>query len=97
MLSSKIMMIYRIIALLILSIPTAINVYSEGGFVSSIIYLPLITVGLSAIAIFIDGKIETLLNKEIVPTKLSVSTTDSYLKNSAIPMTLFTSLTGTSP
>ncbi len=81
MLNSKIMMIYRIIAILILSIPTAINFYSKADVVSSIIYVPLITLGLSAIAIFIDGMLEGLLNKTGDLTKLTAPTADVYLNN----------------
>jgi len=72
------MLIYRIIAILILSMPTAINVYSKGDIVSSILYVPLITLGLSAIAIFIDGKLEELLNKPIVITTKTAPTADIY-------------------
>jgi hypothetical protein len=63
--SSKIIVLYRIIALLILSLPTIINIYIKGDIVSSLIYAPLITLLLSAIAIFIDEKIESILNKAI--------------------------------
>ena len=96
MLTSKIIIIYRIIALLILSIPAVINVYSEEDIVSSIIYVPLITLGLSAIAIFIDGRLEELLNKDIALTKLSVSTDDIYLSNSAIPINVTNTAIGKS-
>ncbi|PHR84402.1 MAG: hypothetical protein COA59_07335 [Colwellia sp.] len=63
MFSSKIIVIYRIIALLILSIPIAVNIYNKGDIVSSVIYVPLITLGLSGIAIFIDSKLDALLNR----------------------------------
>ncbi|OUR84126.1 hypothetical protein A9Q75_03225, partial [Colwellia psychrerythraea] len=71
--------IYRIIALLILSMPTAINIYSNGDIVSSIIYVPLITLGFSAIAIFVDGKLESLLNREMILTKFKVPTANIHL------------------
>ena len=66
MFSSKIIVIYRIIAVLLLAIPIAVNIYSKGDIVSSILYVPLITVGLSAIAIFIDGQLEDYLNRKVV-------------------------------
>lgn len=66
MLNSKIIVTYRIITLLILSIPTIVNLYSKGDVVNSIITVPLITLGLSGIAIYIDGKLEWLLNHERV-------------------------------
>ncbi|PKH86266.1 hypothetical protein [Colwellia sp. Bg11-28] len=83
MFSSKIMVIYRIITLLMLSIPTVINIYSNGDIVSSIIYVPLITLGLSAIAIFLDGKLEAVLNRGMILTKFRVPTANSYLKTTS--------------
>ncbi|OUR84463.1 hypothetical protein A9Q75_02685 [Colwellia psychrerythraea] len=80
MFSSKVMVIYRIIALLILSMPTAINIYSNGDIVSSIIYVPLITLGFSAIAIFLDGKLESLLNRSLILTRFTVPIANMYLK-----------------
>jgi len=73
MFSSTIMAMYRIIALLILSIPIAVNIYNQGDIVSSIIYVPLITLGLSGIAIFIDSKLESLLKKSPVSPILKIS------------------------
>ncbi|KGJ86933.1 hypothetical protein ND2E_0340 [Colwellia psychrerythraea] len=81
MLSSIIMVIYRIIALLILTIPTGLNMYNNGGIVSSIIYVPLITLVLSAIAIFFDGKLENFLNRSLILTKFAKPITNLYLKN----------------
>ncbi len=83
MFSSKIMVIYRIIALAMLGIPTAINIYFNGNIVSSIIYVPLITLGLSAIAIFFDGRLENALNRGMILTKFRVPTADSYLKTTS--------------
>lgn len=83
MFSSKIMVIYRIIALAMLSTPTAINIYFNGDIVGSIIYVPLITLGLSAIAIFFDGKLESALNRGMILTKFRVPTADSYLKTTS--------------
>ena len=80
MFSSKIMMIYRIIALLILSIPTAINIYFNGDIVSSIMYVPLITLGFSAIAIFFDGRLESALNRGMILTRFTVPIANMYLK-----------------
>jgi hypothetical protein len=80
MLSSIIMVIYRIIALLILTIPTVLNMYNNGGIVSSIIYVPLITLALSAIAIFLDGKLESLLNRSMIIRKCTVPIANMYLK-----------------
>ena len=80
MFSSKIMIIYRIVALLILSIPIAVNFLSKGDIVSSIIYVPLITLVLSGIAIFIDSKLAGLLNKPIQLPKLKAPTVDLQLK-----------------
>ena len=77
------MVIYRIIVLLLLSIPTAINIYNNGGIVSSIIYVPLITLGFSAIAIFLDGKLESALNRAKILTKLKVPTANIYLKTTS--------------
>ena len=80
MFSSTVMVIYRIIALLMLSMPTAINIYTNGDIVSSIIYVPLISLGLSAIAIFVDGKLESALNRGVNLTKLTPPTANIYLK-----------------
>jgi len=79
MFSSKIMLIYRLVVLLILSIPIAINIVSKGDIVSSIIYLPLLILGLSAIAIFIDGKLEVLLNRAAAMATLKVPVANSEL------------------
>ena len=83
MFSSKVMVIYRIIALAMLSIPTAINIYFNGDIVSSMIYVPLITLGLSAIAIFFDGRLESVLNRSMILTKLKVPTANIYLKTTS--------------
>ena len=80
MFSSKVMVIYRIIVLLLLSIPTAINIYNNGGIVSSIIYVPLITLGFSAIAIFLDGKLESALNRAKILRKFTAPTANRCLK-----------------
>lgn len=80
MLNSKLMVIYRIIAVLILSMPMAVNIYSEGGIVSSIVYVPLMTLGISGIAIFIDGKLEGLLNRSIVLPRFNVPTGTIHIK-----------------
>jgi len=90
MLSSKLMLIYRIIAISILSMPTAINIYSKGDIVSSIIYVPLITLVLSGVAIFIDGQLERLLNKTGALTRLTGPTGDTYL-NSRNDLAIFKS------
>jgi hypothetical protein len=74
------MAMYRIIALLILSIPIAVNIYNKGDIVSSIIYVPLITLGLSCITIFIDSKLESLLKKAPVLPILKVSKVDIQQK-----------------
>jgi len=70
MLSSKIIMvIFRVIAVLLLSMPMAINILIQGNIVSSIVYVPLITLALSGIAIYIDGKLEVLLSRNrVLPT-----------------------------
>jgi len=73
MFSSKIMAIYRITALLILSVPIAINMYIKGDIVSSIIYTPLILLALSALAIYIDGKLEGIVNSAMVLPKFKVT------------------------
>jgi hypothetical protein len=73
--SVKVIVIYRIFALLILSIPIAVNIINNGEIVSSIVYVPMITLGLSLIAIYIDGKLEGLLNRDMVLAKLAVPTT----------------------
>jgi hypothetical protein len=83
MFSSKVMVIYRIIALAMLSIPTAINIYFNGDIVSSMIYVPLITLGLSAIAIFFDGRLESVLNRGMILTKLKVPIANIYLKTTS--------------
>ncbi len=80
MFNSKIIVIYRIVALLILSVPIAVNLYSKGDIVSSIIYVPLITLALSCIAIFIDGKLEGLLNRGIALPKFKVPAANIQLK-----------------
>lgn len=80
MLSTIIIVIYRIIALLILAIPTVLNMYNNGSIVSSIIYVPLITLGLSGVAIFFDGKLETFLNRSLFLTKFTVPIANMYLK-----------------
>jgi hypothetical protein len=74
------MTIYRIIALLIVSIPIAVNLYSKGDIVSSIIYVPLITLALSGIAIFIDAKLEGLLKQCMVLPKLKIPAANIQLK-----------------
>jgi len=74
------MTIYRIIALLILSIPIAVNLYSKGDIVSSIIYVPLITLALSGIAIFIDAKLEGLLKQGMVLPKFKIPAANIQLK-----------------
>lgn len=80
MFSSKVMLIYRIAALLILSIPIALNINNKGDIVSSIIYVPLITLALSGIAIFIDGKLADLLNRAIALPKFKVPVANIQLK-----------------
>jgi hypothetical protein len=80
MLSSKVMVIYRIIAVLILSMPMAVNIYIKAGIVSSIIYVPLITLLLSGITIFIDGKLEALVSSGMVLPKLKVPTGNIHIK-----------------
>lgn len=76
------MLIYRVIAILILSIPMVINLYIQGSIVSSLIYVPVITLGLSGIAIFIDGKLEMICNKRTSLSKLPVPSTAVYAKKS---------------
>jgi hypothetical protein len=81
MLSSKIMMvIYRVIAVLLLSMPIAINIIIQGGIVSSIVYVPLITLALSGTAIYIDGKLEVLFNQNRVLPTFKVPTTNLHMK-----------------
>lgn len=80
MFNSKIMVIYRIFALLILTMPIAVNIYIKGDIVSSIIYTPLILLGLSGIAIFIDGKLEGLLNAGMVLPKFKMPNTAVHIK-----------------
>jgi hypothetical protein len=80
MFSSIILAIYRIIALLILSIPIAVNLYNKGDIVSSIIYVPLITLVLSGIAIFIDAKLAGLLKQGMVLPKFKIPATNIQLK-----------------
>lgn len=75
MLSSKIIMvIYRVIAVLLLSMPIAINIIIQGNIVSSIVYVPLITLGLSGLAIWMDGKLEGLLNRGMFLPKFKLAT-----------------------
>ncbi len=81
MFNSKIMVIYRFIAVLILSIPIAVNITMQGSIVSSIIYVPLITLVLSVIAIYMDGKLETLLMRVRVLPKFKVPSSHLQLKN----------------
>ena len=86
MFSSKIIVIYRIMAVLILAIPIAVNIYSKGGIVSSILYVPLMTMGLAAIAIFIDGQLEDFLNRPVVVSRGEVpvaSTDDNHINATA--------------
>lgn len=64
MFSSKIMVMYRIAAMLLLSVPIAENIFNQGDVVSSLLYVPLITLGLSGIAIIIDEKLARLLLDE---------------------------------
>jgi len=80
MFSSKIMAIYRITALLILSVPIAINMYIKGDIVSSIIYTPLILLALSALAIYIDGKLEAIVNSAMVLPKFKVTIPAIHIK-----------------
>ncbi len=81
MLSPSTMLLYRAISLLALSIPTAINLYIQGSIVSALIYVPLITLVLAALAIFIDEKLEALLNKRKALSTLTVSSTDTCPKS----------------
>jgi hypothetical protein len=81
MLSSKIIMvIYRVIAVLLLSMPMAINILIQGNIVSSIVYVPLITLALSGIAIYIDGKLAVLLSRNRVLPTFKVPTTNLHVK-----------------
>lgn len=80
MLNSKIIVTYRIIAILILSIPMAINIYIKGDIVNSIIAVPLITLAFSAIAIFIDGKLENRLNHEELLSAVKMTPVKVYLE-----------------
>jgi hypothetical protein len=80
MLSSKVMVIYRIIAVLILSMPMAVNIYIKAGIVSSIIYVPLITLVFSGVAILIDGKLASLLNRGMILPKLKVPTSNIHIQ-----------------
>ena len=80
MFSSKIMVIYRITTLLLLSIPIAVNIYVKGDIVSSLIYTPLIIMGLSGIAIYIDGKLEGLLNGGMILPKFKVPRANIHIK-----------------
>jgi len=74
------MVIYRVIAVLLLSMPIAINMIIEGDIVSSIVYVPLITLVLSGIAIYIDGKLEALLSRNTVLPTFTVPTTNLHMK-----------------
>ena len=74
------MLIYRVIALLVLSIPMVINLYIQGSIVNSLIYVPVITLGLSGLAIFIDGKLEVICNKRTSLSKLPVPNSTAYSK-----------------
>ncbi|MCJ8294446.1 MAG: hypothetical protein MJK15_08570 [Colwellia sp.] len=80
MLDSKIIVAYRIIAVVILSIPTVVNIYINGDIVNSIVTVPFITLTLSGIAIFIDGKLEALLNREGVLSTFKIPTVNIDLK-----------------
>ncbi len=81
MLSSKIIMvIYRVIAVFLLSMPMAINMIIEGDIVSSIAYVPLITLALSGIAIYIDGKLDVLLSRNRVLPTFKVPTSNLHMK-----------------
>ncbi|PKG81691.1 hypothetical protein CXF85_17100 [Colwellia sp. 75C3] len=80
MLSSKILVIYRIITVLLLSIPMAVNIYIKGDFVSSIVYVPLITLVFSGLAIFIDGKLEGLLKRGMVLPRFTLPRGNIHIK-----------------
>lgn len=80
MLSSKVMVIYRIIAMLMLSIPMTVNIYIKAGIVSSIIYVPLMTLVFSGIAIFIDGKLSDLLSRGMILPKIKVPISNIHIK-----------------
>ena len=81
MLSSKIIMaIYRVIAVLLLSMPIAINILIQGDIVSSIVYVPLLTLALSGIAIYIDGKLEVLLSRKRVLPTFKVPTSNLHME-----------------
>ena len=74
------MAIYRVIAVLLLSMPIAINMIIEGDIVSSIVYVPLIILALSGIAIYIDGKLDVLLSRNRVLPTITVPTSNLHMK-----------------
>jgi len=81
MLSLKIMMVmYRVVAVLLLSMPMAINFIIQGGIVSSFVYVPLITIALSGIAIYIDGKLEALCTRDRVLPTFALSAPSAHMK-----------------
>jgi len=81
MLSSKIIMvIYRIMAVVLLSMPMAINILIQGGIVSSIVYVPVITIALSGVAIYIDGQLEALFIRNRVLPTFKVPTSNLHMK-----------------
>ena len=79
--SSKIMVIYRIITLVLVIMPVAINISTKADIVSSIVYVPLIMLAISAIGIFIDGKLEAVLNRGMVLSKFTLPTVKFKCKN----------------
>ena len=74
------MAIYRVIAVLLLSMPIAINILIQGDIVSSIVYVPLIILALSGIAIYIDGKLDILLSRNRVLPTFKVSTSNLHME-----------------
>ncbi len=56
---------YRICACTIVALPVLINVIIEPNLVATFIYIPMICLALAGALIYVDAKIENLLNSKI--------------------------------
>ena len=57
----QVMSIYRAMAILIVASPIALNVVFAGGLVMSLLYVPLTSLTLAVITVFIDSQLEKRL------------------------------------
>jgi len=73
---SSILFFYRLLAIVILVTPITLNVIFVGDFIMSLLYIPLLTLLLGAIFIYIDKQISRLLTS----IKLMISNNEHAIK-----------------